>query len=86
MHHHIIYYNNPSIEGISLVHNKHGNLVSRECYIHIQMDASPYGIGDSGGNFSGKYYVTSHETLRNSVGFGARGFFPSGNLPATNGG
>ena len=38
-----------------LVHNKHGDLVSRECYIHIWMDASPYGIGDSGGNFSDKY-------------------------------
>ena len=55
MHHHFIYYNDPSIEGISFVHNKHGDLVSRECYIYIWMDTSPYGIGDSGGIYSGKY-------------------------------
>ena len=35
---------------------------------------------------SGFFKVTSHETLGNSEGFGVRGFFPSGYLPATNSG
>ena len=48
MHHHTIYYNDTSIESITLVHNKHGDLTSRECYMLIWLDASPYGIGDSG--------------------------------------
>ena len=56
MHHHIIYYNDPGIEGTSPVHNKHGDLISKDCYVHIWVDASPYGIGDSDGILSDKYY------------------------------
>ena len=36
---------------------------------------------------SGYFWVTSHKTPGISEGFGVRNsFFPSGNLPATNGG
>ena len=38
-----------------MFYNKLGDLISRECYSHIWMDASPHGIGDSGGNFTDKY-------------------------------
>ena len=35
MLHHIIYCNDPGIEGISHAHNKHGDLAPEECYIRI---------------------------------------------------
>ena len=35
---------------------------------------------------SGVFLVLGHKTLVTSEGFGVRGFFPSGYLPATNGG
>ena len=82
MHHHIIYYNDPSIEGIGLVHNKHGDLVSRECYIHIWMDASPYDIGDSGSNFSGKYQEDKNKYIRlyyNTIKLSLKGKFGHNN-------
>ena len=82
MHHLIIYYNDPSIEGISLVHNKYGNLVSRECYIHIRMDASPYGIGDSSHNFSGKHQKDKEQIFKvilNTIKISLQGKFGHSN-------
>ena len=54
----------PSGEGISLVHNQHGGLISGECYTHIWVDASPWGIDDSGDNFSGKYQKDKEQILK----------------------